>query len=188
MNWNDRNYFSIDYFDDLVMAIRSHRFPVQDDALTSAQQISHWIVDRADHVLAPNPAASIPAELAAAAIAAFEVCSEFFANEVTAYFRENSGAHAFTGLFHTSNLDLYAMWCRIAKRTTSSWHSEESWLHKLACALIRDADFGDKMTEAQACCRLGMSRKQTLDQIEQHHRELGSHNTSAKSLLLLDLL
>ena len=120
MNWNDRNYFSIDYFDDLVTAIRSHRFPVQDEPLLPAQQIAHWIVDRVDHVLAPNPSASISTELAASAITAFEVCSEFFATEVTAYFREHAGTRSFPGLFHTSNLDLYAMWCRVAKRTTSS--------------------------------------------------------------------
>ncbi|NPU90966.1 MAG: hypothetical protein HPY82_03565 [Gammaproteobacteria bacterium] len=188
MNWNDRNYFSTEYFDDLVAAIRSHDFPLYGDVPPRAEQIGHWIVERVDHVLAPNPAATLSPELMGKAISAFEVCSEFFAEEVTAYFREHAGNHAFHGLFHTSNLDLYAMWCRIAKRTNSSWHSEENWLHKLACALLRDVDFGDKMTEAHACCSQGMSRKQTLDQIEQHHRDIGSHNTSAKSLLLLDLL
>ncbi len=188
MNWNERNFFSSDYFDDIIQALQQHSFLQRDHALTPVEQIASWIVDRVDHVLAPRPVAAATPALIDKAIAAFELCSEFFPDEITTHFREQAGIRSFEGLFHTANLELYAMWCRIAQRTHSHWHTQDSWLHKLACALIRDTDLGGKMTEAAECCRLGMSRRATLEQIESRHRQQGSYNPSAKSLLLLELL
>lgn len=188
MNWNERNFFCNDYFDDIITALKQHEFLQPGHSLTPVEQVASWIVDRVDHVLAPSAVAAVSPTLAEKAMTAFEICSELFPEETTAHFRDQAGIRSFDGLFHTANIELYAMWCRIAKRTHSSWHTQDSWLHKLACALTRDSDLGGKMAEAAECCKLGMSRKETLDQIEDHHRQRGSYNPSAKSLLLLELL
>lgn len=187
-HWHERHDFNVTYFDDLITAVRAHAIPTKDTTLSTYQQIAEWILDPIDQVLIPNATIPVGAELKQKAIQAFETCADFFPDAVGAHFREQAGTRAFRGLFNSADLDLYAMWCRIAKRSTSLWHTEETWLHKLASALVRDTELGDKMVEAQACCRLGLSRRETLAQIEEHHRQLGSHNTSAKSLLLLELL
>lgn len=187
MNWHDRDFFDFHYFEDVIEALKAHRFLQTDSHLSKTQQVGEWVVDRVDRVL--DAAADAPSGmLAEKAIRAFEICTEQFPDEVTAYLRTVSGNRGFSGLFNTANLDAYVMWCHIAKRTTSNWHAETSWLHKLAHALIRDSELGGKIGEAAECCRLGLSRGETLNQIEDHHRALGSHNTSAKSLLLLELI
>lgn len=188
MNWSERKIYDTDYFDDLIQQLKLRGFIQADDTLPAIRQISQWILDPANQVLSAGPEQAVSPALADKARTAFELCTELFPEEVARHFRDHAGSRQFQGLFQTRDLDSYAMWCRIAKRTLSIWHTETSWLHRLACALIRDADLHDKMTEAAECCRLGLSRRETLHQIETHHLARGSANSSAKSLLLLDLL
>ena len=188
MNWYDRNCFETGYFDDIIAALKSHSFLQTDSAQSPTDQIGTGIIDRVDQVMKVVHLEGGAKVLGDKAAEAFEVCTELFPSEVTEYLRNSSSQRSFPGLFNTANLDLYAMWYRIAKRTISNWHMESSWLHRLANALIRDPEFGEKIGEAAACNRQGMNRGDALLQIEDHYRMLGSSNASAKSLLLLDLL
>ncbi len=188
MNWHNREHFDLQYFRDLSTALVKRTFLQPDASCTHTEQVGRYIVDRVDGVLAdviqldPLPAIGI------AAIEAFEHAVEVFPDEITCHFRDTAGSQAFAGLFATRNLDIYAMWTRIAQRTQSIWHAEDNWLHKLACTLMRDTDFASKLHEAGECSRQGLDRRHTLTQIEQHYRAMETNNASAKSLLVLDLL
>lgn len=187
-NWNDRNFFEPHYFDDICQALHQRQFLQDDTDVSDTEQVGRWIVDRVDQVLAANSHQSKLPLAAEKAMQAFERATEHFPEQITAHVRDHAGTRAFKGLFSTRHLDIYSMWARIALRTHTTWHSDDSWLHKLACALLRDSDFALKLDEASECCRLGMNRRDTLARIEHHHRALDSSNTSAKSLLMLDLL
>ena len=188
MNWHDRDCFDPTYFSDICAALKQRHFLQPDTGKVPSDQIGQWIVERADQVLAATAGQHHLPPVAELAITAFEQAIEHFPADVTRYFRDHSGTTAYKGLFHTRHLDIYSMWARIAQRTHSIWLSDDNWLHQLACALLRDTDFSDKLDEAHECCRLGLSRRDTLARIEQHHKQLDSANTSAKSLLMLDLL
>jgi len=188
MNWHDRNCFETGYFDDIIAALKNHSFLQADSTQSPTDQIGTGVINCVDQVVKVVQFEGGARALGEKAVQAFEVCTEFFPNEVAEYLRNSSSKRSFPGLFNTANLDLYAMWYRVAKRTISNWHMESSWLHRLANALIRDPEFGDKISEAAACNRQGMNRGEALLQIEDHYRMLGSSNASAKSLLLLDLL
>ena len=188
MNWHDRDFFEPQYFTDIKDALKQHAFLHKDSAYSNTEQIGHWIVDRVDQVLAVyNHLDKLPL-IAEKAMDAFEWAAEHFPEDIARHFINNAGVSSFKGLFSTRQLDVYAMWARIAQRTHSNWHTEDTWLHKLACTLLRDCEFSIKLDEAAECCKLGMSRRDTLSRIEHHHQALDSPITSAKSLLMLDLL
>lgn len=188
MHWHDRDCFDPTYFSDICIALKQRRFLQPASDASTVDQLGHWIVDRADQVLAAcSHQETLPA-VATLAIRAFEHAAEHFPDEVAQHFRNNAGTQAFRGLFCTRHLDIYSMWTHIAQRTHSHWHSDDCWLHQLACTLLRDTAFSSKLDEAAECCRLGLNRRDTLARIEQHHRQLDSANASAKSLLMLDLL
>lgn len=187
-DWNERDFFQPQYFTDVINALQQRTPLCADASVGTSVQIGNWIVDRVDQVLAAYSHLNQLPPIADLAIQAFEQAVERYPDEVTRHFRNHAGSRAFRGLFSTRNLDVYSMWARIAKRTHSTWHSEEIWLNKLACTLLRDSTFATKLDEATECCRLGMNRHDTLARIEHHHRAMDSANTSAKSLLMLDLL
>lgn len=186
MNWHDRDCFDPTYFRDICTALQQRTF--LQPATSASVQLGHWIVDRADQVLATCTHLEPLPATAEQAIKAFEYAAEHYPEDIARHFRDSAGTTAFRGLFCTRHLDIYSMWARIAQRTNSHWHSEDCWLHKLACTLLRDSEFSTKLDEAAECCRLGLNRRDTLARIEQHHRQMDSANTSAKSLLMLDLL
>jgi len=188
MNWHKRNCFDPQYFADILSALQQHDFIKSEAQQSIAEQIGYVIVDRADQVLAANTQQDNLPPLAQKAIDAFEKAVEHFPEEVVEHFHNSAGTHAYKGLFCTRNLDIYSMWARIAHRTHSNWHSQDNWLHKLACALLRDSDFSTKLDEAAECCRLGLNRRETLARIEDHHKAMDSNHPSAKSLLMLDFL
>lgn len=188
MHWQDRDCFNPDYFTDIAQAIRQRQFLQAQSTLPADVQVGHWIIDPVDQVLAKDAGSSSLSPLAESAAKLFELAAEHFPNEIATHIRNSAGAIAFRGLFNTRHLDIYSMWGHIAQRTHSHWHSEDNWLHKLACTLLRDTEFSSKLDEAAECCRLGLNRRDTLARIEQHHRQMDSANTSAKSLLMLELL
>ena len=187
MNWHDRDCFDPTYFSDICTALKQRTFLQPASSQTSAEQLGRWIVEPADRFLETVIAEKELPASAEQAIAAFELAIEHFPTAVTQFFRDHAGDESYKGLFCSRHIDIYSMWGRIAKRTHSHWVSDENWLNQLACALLRDTDFSDKLDEAHECCRLGMSRRDTLARIEEHHRALHSPYTSAKSLLVLDL-
>ena len=188
MSWHDRDFFDPQYFSDISRALTERRFVEPQSDIPTTAQIGLWVVERVDQVLAAYTHLEQLPDVAQAAMTTFERAVEHFPDEITNHLRDNAGIKAFKGLFSTRNLDVYSMWARIAQRTHSTWHADVSWLHKLACALLRDSDFALKLDEAAECCRQGLDRRDTLARIEHHHQAMDSANTSAKSLLMLDLL
>lgn len=183
MNWHERNYWEIDYFQDVVKSLRDSDFIDYETNVHPLVQVGVWIVERVDLVLQDVNEEAALSELENTALEALKLAFQMHPELVSYHIECSLGVFDYSGVLKSNQSDLRQFWGWLY-----STAKDGLWAKGLARHILLDGDFGEKIKEVKIYSERGLSDGDIYNKIVQDSHGLNRAIISADSLVELGVL
>jgi Endonuclease NucS len=192
--WEDRDYYSIDYFDDVQSALKAGRFINCSNIQPPLVQYGIGVIERADLVLQYLQSGEYTKEdkiLRAKIIDTFVLLCQLEPQNVEKHLKLTTCVFGYPGLLNTEDKMLKKMWKTIQTYFDKNEENLElQWFKNLINALCVNKLFSQILSDGLLYAEQGLSRQEIYIQLNSDYakRSTNNPNPSVHKLFELEIL